>query len=53
MDVLTLYDGFIGCWEAEARAFLPDGTIRRHHWRMRFGRARRLSNSGHLDHATA
>lgn len=37
MDVLTLYDGFIGLWEAEARAFLPEGTIRRHYWQMRFG----------------
>jgi len=38
MDVLTLYDAFIGRWEAEAHAFLPDGTSRRHFWDIRFER---------------
>lgn len=39
MDMLRLYDGFIGGWEAEAQAFLPDGTARRHYWDIRFERA--------------
>ena len=38
MDMLKLYDGFIGRWEAEARAFLADGTARRHFWHIRFER---------------
>jgi len=38
MDMLNLYDGFIGRWEAEARAFLSDGTSRRHFWDIRFER---------------
>jgi hypothetical protein len=38
MDIQRLYDGFIGRWEAEARAFLPDGTSRRHYWQIRFDR---------------
>jgi hypothetical protein len=38
MDIRKLYDGFIGRWEAEARAFLPDGTSRRHFWQIRFER---------------
>jgi hypothetical protein len=38
VDILKLYDGLIGRWEAEARAFLPDGTSRRHFWHIRFER---------------
>lgn len=38
MDTLNLYDSLIGTWEAEARAFLPDGTTRRHFWEIHFGR---------------
>jgi hypothetical protein len=33
------YDRFIGRWEAEAQAFLPDGSSRRHYWQIRFERA--------------
>jgi len=32
------YDRFIGRWEAEAQAFLPDGSSRRHYWQIRFER---------------
>ena len=32
------YDRFIGRWEAEAQAFLPDGSARRHYWQIRFER---------------
>ena len=39
MNSSTLYDGLIGRWEAEAEAFLPDGTRRRHFWQVRFDRA--------------
>ena len=39
MDIRNLYDGFIGHWEAQANAFLPDGTSRRHFWQIRFERA--------------
>jgi len=39
MNSSTLYDSFIGRWEAEAKAFLPDGTSRRHFWQIRFDRA--------------
>ena len=35
---MNLYDRFIGRWEAEAQAFLPDGSSRRHHWQIRFER---------------
>ena len=33
---MDLYERFIGSWEAEAKAFLPDGTTRRHYWQIRF-----------------
>jgi len=36
---MNLYDRFIGRWEAEAQAFLPDGSSRRHYWQIRFERA--------------
>ena len=32
------YERFIGHWEAEAQAFLPDGSSRRHYWQIRFER---------------
>ena len=32
------YERFIGRWEAEAQAFLPDGSTRRHYWQIRFER---------------
>jgi hypothetical protein len=32
------YERFIGRWEAEAQAFLPDGSSRRHYWQIRFER---------------
>jgi hypothetical protein len=35
---MTPYDRFIGRWEAEAQAFLPDGSARRHYWQIRFER---------------
>jgi hypothetical protein len=35
---MNLYDRFIGSWEAEAKAFLPDGSTRRHYWQIRFDR---------------
>jgi hypothetical protein len=35
---MHLYDRFIGRWEAEAQAFLPDGSSRRHYWQIRFER---------------
>ena len=35
---MHLYDRFIGRWEAEAQAFLPDGSARRHYWQIRFER---------------
>jgi hypothetical protein len=35
---MNLYDRFIGRWEAEAQAFLPDGSSRRHYWQIRFER---------------
>jgi hypothetical protein len=38
MDMLKLYDCFIGGWEGEALAFLPDGAARRHFWHIRFER---------------
>jgi hypothetical protein len=31
-----LYDALLGRWEAEARAFLPDGSARRHYWQISF-----------------
>lgn len=33
-----LYDPLLGRWEAEARAFLPDGSARRHYWQISFER---------------
>jgi hypothetical protein len=39
MSLTALYDPLIGRWEAEAKAFLPDGTSRRHFWQIRFERA--------------
>jgi hypothetical protein len=36
---MNLYDRLIGRWEAEAQAFLPDGSSRRHYWQIRFERA--------------
>jgi hypothetical protein len=33
---LSLYGRFVGRWEAEAQAFLPDGSARRHYWQIRF-----------------
>jgi hypothetical protein len=35
---MHLYDRFIGRWEAEAQAFLADGSSRRHYWQIRFER---------------
>ena len=32
----ALYAGFIGGWEAEGEARLPDGSRRRHFWQMHF-----------------
>jgi len=39
MDPAHLYDPLIGRWEAEGQAFLPDGSLRRHYWEIRFERA--------------
>ncbi|HJY76169.1 MAG TPA: hypothetical protein VKE95_06020 [Burkholderiales bacterium] len=36
---MHLYDRFIGRWEGEAQARLPDGSSRRHYWQIRFERA--------------
>jgi len=33
---LQLFGQFVGRWEAEATAFLPDGTPRRHYWQIHF-----------------
>jgi hypothetical protein len=33
---LRLYGQFVGSWEAEAEAYLPDGTTRRHYWQIHF-----------------
>jgi hypothetical protein len=33
---LMLYGQFVGRWEAEAQAFLPDGSARKHYWQIRF-----------------
>jgi len=35
-DKLLLYGQFVGSWEAEARAYLPDGGVRRHWWSIHF-----------------
>jgi hypothetical protein len=35
-DALMLYGQFVGSWEAEGRAFLPDGSVRRHWWQIHF-----------------
>jgi hypothetical protein len=39
MDPAHLYDPLIGRWEAEGQAFLPDGSVRRHYWQIRFEHA--------------
>jgi hypothetical protein len=31
-----LYGRFVGAWEAEGEAFLPDGSRRRHYWQIAF-----------------
>jgi hypothetical protein len=35
-DKLMLYGQFVGDWEADAKAYLPDGTVRRHFWQVHF-----------------
>jgi hypothetical protein len=35
-STLMLFGQFVGRWEAEAQAFLPDGAVRRHYWQIRF-----------------
>jgi hypothetical protein len=35
-EKLKLYGQFVGSWEAEAQAFLPDGATRRHYWLISF-----------------
>src|SRR5579885_85599 len=35
-DRLKLYGQFVGAWEAEGEAFLPDGSRRRHYWQTAF-----------------
>jgi hypothetical protein len=35
-DKLMLYGQFVGGWEAEGKAFLPDGTTRKHFWQIDF-----------------
>jgi hypothetical protein len=35
-DRLKLYGQFVGAWEAEGEAFLPDGARRRHYWQISF-----------------
>jgi hypothetical protein len=35
-DPLMLYGRFVGSWEAEADAFLADGSRRRHYWEIEF-----------------
>jgi hypothetical protein len=35
-EKLKLYGRFVGSWEAEAEAFLPDGTRRKHFWQIHF-----------------
>jgi hypothetical protein len=35
-DRLKLYGQFVGAWEAEGEAFLPDGSRRRHYWQITF-----------------
>jgi len=37
-DRPDLYGPFIGAWEAEGEAFLPDGSRRRHYWQIYFAR---------------
>ena len=39
MDSAKLYDPLIGRWEAEGKAFLPDGSVRKHYWQIRFEKA--------------
>jgi hypothetical protein len=38
-DRPDLYGQFVGAWEAEGEAFLPDGSRRRHYWEIYFARA--------------
>jgi hypothetical protein len=35
-EKLRLYGQFVGSWEAEAQAFLPDRTTRKHFWQIHF-----------------
>src|ERR1051325_1233565 len=35
-EQLKLYGQFIGAWQAEGEAFLPDGARRRHYWKIYF-----------------
>lgn len=35
-EKLMLFGQFVGRWEAEAQAFLPDATVRKHYWQIRF-----------------
>ena len=35
-EKLALYGQFVGSWEAEGEAFLPDRTTRRHYWQIHF-----------------
>ena len=35
-DKLQLYGQFVGSWDAEATARLPDGARRRHYWQIHF-----------------
>jgi hypothetical protein len=35
-EKLTTYGRFVGSWEAEGTASMPDGTTRRHHWQIAF-----------------
>lgn len=35
-DGLKLYGQFVGAWEAEGQAFLPDGSTRKHYWQISF-----------------
>src|SRR5262249_55489177 len=35
-DRLKLYGQFVGAWQAEGEAFLPDGSRRQHYWQIYF-----------------
>jgi hypothetical protein len=37
-EKLRLYGQFVGSWEAEALAFLPDRSTRKHFWQIHFSR---------------